>query len=279
MSLDFLSKPKNWYIEADQRVLLAVSLIVLFIFSGLLYVNHQRTGEWFQKGLDLKGGKELSISRSNVPDDITPSDIEKYLLDNDIESQAQMTSSVTGGNLLVKVPLQVNETRLLDLLQERGIKTSDYSFSEVGPAVAESLLKQSQLALIVAFIFMAVTVFIVFRDFVPSIAIVFAAFMDIIGTLSVMQVFNIPLSLASFAGLLLVVGYSIDSDIVLTTRVLKRKKGSVSDRTISAMKTSLTMTITTLSALFVLYIATTAQALRQVAIVLMIALLIDLLAT
>lgn len=277
--LEFLQKLKDWYTEVDQRFLLLISLAVLLLFSGFLYLNQQRTGQWFEKGLDLKGGKELSVSSDGVPDGITPADLEDYLSDRGIESQIQETTSATGGQMLIKVDVQTSEDELLEALEERGVDTSNYSFNEVGPAVAESLLKQSKLALIVAFIFMAVTVFIVYRSFVPSIAIVFAALMDLICTLSIMQIFSIPLTLASFAGMLLVIGYSIDSDIVLTTRVLKRRKGSLSERTISAMKTSVTMTVTTLSALAVLYIATTAQALRDVAIVLIIALLIDLLAT
>lgn len=276
---NFLGNLKKWYDNADLRVLFSISLIMLLVFSGFLYTNRQSTGQWFEKGLDLKGGKQLSVSLAATDRRIMPEQLEANLRDRGVESAVRKTTSATTTELLIKVPPDVNETQLLDALEEEDVDTSGHSFNQVSASLAETFWKQSQLALTVAFIFMGVVVLIVYKDLVPSIAIIFAAFTDIICTLSIMQILNIPLSLASFAGLLLVIGYSIDSDIVLTARVLKRRKGSVSERTFSAMKTSLTMTITTLSALAVLYIATSAQALRDVATVLIIALLIDLVAT
>ena len=67
-----------------------------------------------------------------------------------------------------------------------------------------------------------------------------------------MAVFKVPLSLATIPALLMLVGYSVDTDIMLTTRLLKRREGTAADRTIGAMKTGLTMTFTTLAALTVM---------------------------
>ena len=84
------------------------------------------------------------------------------------------------------------------------------------------------------------------------------------------------MSLASFACLLLVLGYSIDTDILLTTRVIKRREGSVTKRCKGALKTGLTMTTTSLVAFVSLYLVSGAAALGEVASVLIIALLIDI---
>lgn len=267
---------KNWYAETDYRILFAVSLIMLLSFSVFLVFNKQTTGDWFKRGLNLKGGKQLSIYTSG---NVNVGQLEEYLVDEGIQSTVRSAVSATGTEIIINLPMEIDEDRTLDLIESRGIDIESHSFNEVGPELGQSFWKQSRLALMVAFIFMGIVVFIVYKDFVPSVAIIFAAFTDIIGTLAVMQIFDIPLTLASFAGLLLVIGYSIDSDIVLTTRILKRRKGSLNERTFSAMKTALTMTVTTLAALVVLYIATTAPALREVATVLIIALLIDLVAT
>lgn len=275
----FLGKLKDRYAEADYRLLFSVSLAMLLVFSGFLYTNKQATGEWFQRGLNLRGGKQLTISLQPGAGNVSPKEIQSYLGGKGIESAVRGATSATGNELLIKVPMGVNQTQLLHEIRAKGIDVSSYSFNQVEPGLAESFWDQSRLALMVAFIFMSIAVFIVYREFAPSIAIILAAFTDIICTLSVMQILEIPLTLASFAGLLLVLGYSIDSDIVLTTRVLKRKRGSLRERTFSAMKTSITMTMTTISALIVLYFATAAQALRDVAAVLIIALLIDLVAT
>ena len=50
----------------------------------------------------------------------------------------------------------------------------------------------------------------------------------------------------------MLVGYSVDTDIMLTTRLLKRKEGGLKERSYEAMKTGLTMTLTTMAALSVM---------------------------
>ena len=78
------------------------------------------------------------------------------------------------------------------------------------------------------------------------------------------------------AALLMLLGYSVDSDILLSTKVLKRHSGSLMERIYSAIKTGLTMEITTLAALTVLYVVAPASTLKMIATVLIIGILIDL---
>jgi len=131
---------------------------------------------------------------------------------------------------------------------------------------------------------MAITVFIIFRNFVPSIAIILAALSDILIALAGMSLFGIPLSLASVGGILMLIGFSVDTDILLTTRLLKRKEGSITEKAIEAMKTGLTMSITAIAAMASLYLVTIffipqAVVLSNIAAVLIIGLVADIIAT
>ncbi len=281
---NMIKKLQGWYSRADGRVLFSVSLVLLLLSSGFLYYNMGRErgakeeGEWFLKGLTLRGGNQLT---AEVPLDmeIVPREIESEFRDRGIESEVRESRSATERRLEIRTGVDTTEDDIINVLGDIGIEIEDYSFNKVSPALAEGFWEQSRLALVAAFVFMGVVVFFVFREAAPFIAIIYAVSVDMIAVLAIMQLLQIPLTLASFAGLLLVIGYSVDSDVVLVTRVMKRKKGSIDERTFSAMKTNVAMMITTFSALFVLYIATTAQALREVAIVLMIALAIDFLST
>ena len=274
---------QDWYSSADKRMLFSVSLILLIAASGFLYYNMQRergnkeAGEWFLKGLTLRGGNQLT---ADLPEDadVDERQLEKTFADEGIEAQVRLSVSATQQRIVIRTGPETTEDMILGVL-EGEVDVEDFTFSSVDPALAQGFWDQSRLALIAAFVFMGIVVLLVFRDFVPFIAILYAVSMDMIVVLSLMQVFEIPMTLASFAGLLLVIGYSVDSDVVLVTRVLRRRKGSVSERTFSAMRTNMAMMVTTLSALVVLYIATTAQPLRQVASVLIIALLIDFVST
>ena len=56
----------------------------------------------------------------------------------------------------------------------------------------------------------------------PSIAVIFAAFSDIVFALVIVDFMEIKLSAAGIAAFLMLIGYSVDTDILLTSRALKR---------------------------------------------------------
>ncbi|PIU72031.1 preprotein translocase subunit SecF, partial [Candidatus Woesearchaeota archaeon CG06_land_8_20_14_3_00_33_13] len=81
------------------------------------------------------------------------------------------------------------------------------------------------------------------------------------------------------AAFLMLIGYSVDTNILLSTKVLKRKGGEVIDRIINGMKTGLTMTLTTVTAIVVAYLFSQSAALSQIMLILIIGLLTDVLNT
>ncbi|GAF71428.1 unnamed protein product, partial [marine sediment metagenome] len=100
--------------------------------------------------------------------------------------------------------------------------------------------------------------------------------LDIVVTLAIVNVIGMRISTAGIAAFLMLIGYSVDTDILLSTRVLKRKGGTVLDGILSAMKTGLTMSITTLIAMSVALIFAQSLILKQIMIILLIGLLVDL---
>ena len=99
-----------------------------------------------------------------------------------------------------------------------------------------------------------------------------------------MSLFNIPLSIASVGALLMLIGYSVDTDILLTTRLLKRKEGTVVERAKAAMKTGLTMSIAAIVAMSILYVVTVvfmpkATTLSSISAVLIVGLCGDIITT
>ncbi|MFH0713849.1 MAG: hypothetical protein V1722_04410 [Candidatus Micrarchaeota archaeon] len=132
------------------------------------------------------------------------------------------------------------------------VNVKSYSFREVGPALSKFFLDKSREVLLISFILAAIAVFVVFRSIVPSAAVIVGAVSDIVITLGAMSLFNIPMSLASIAALLMLIGFSLDTDIMLTMRVLKRKEGTPAERVFGAFKTGSLMNLTVISAYGVL---------------------------
>ena len=149
----------------------------------------------------------------------------------------------------------------------------------MGSSLGSSFFNEIIQAIVIAFILMGIVVFITFRVPAPSLAVILAALSDIIITLAIFNMTGAKLGKGGIAAFLMLIGYSVDTDILLSTTVLKRKFGSVMDRIYSAMKTGLTMNITTMAALVVALIFTHSDVIRQIMVILLIGLLVDIINT
>lgn len=155
------------------------------------------------------------------------------------------------------------------------------SVQTVSPALSTHFIETAVNVVIMAVILSLVLVFFFFRDFVPSIAVLTGALSDMVIALGAMGLLGVPLTLASFAALLMLLGFSLDTDILLTTRMLKRK-GNPRENAFDAMKTGLTMSamaIIAFAALFVLATITHIPTYYEISAVALAGLVGDIFAT
>ena len=246
-------------------IILALLSLVLIGFHGL------------EQGVDLKGGSQAELQ---LLGSVTPSELEDTL---DAKLNTNNIKVTNNGNNKVTVELEnnINSSTFTSALDG---KAKVISYNEIGPVLSEEAMGQIYIAMIFAFLFMAITVFIVFREPVPSVAIILAALCDILIALGGMSIFKIPLSIASVGALLMLIGYSVDTDILLTTRLLKRREGTVEERAKNAMYTGLTMSFAAIAAMAILFIVTKilmpeATTLSNISAVLVIGLVGDILST
>lgn len=259
----------------NYKPLLAIPIALLLVSVFILVSGFMQTGEWFERSIDLKGGTLVTLN-SDTPLDILT--IENELKQEFGQVLVRELRSFSGYGVSIELDSEVEPDSVIAVLEGLGIDTTDSSTETIGPALGASFWFQAQLAIVFAFVLMGIIVFIIFRIAIPSIAVILAALSDIIITLALMQVFNIELSLASLAALLMLIGYSIDTDIMLTTRILKTE-GEIGERVKSAFKTGITMTGTSIGALVALLLTSLSPVLVQIASVLLIGLIIDIINT
>jgi preprotein translocase subunit SecF len=182
----------------------------------------------------------------------------------------------------------MTDSALTEVTKKINSEYTNVEIRQMGEVVSKSLQGQALRAILFSFLGMAIVVFLIFKTFVPSVAVVISAFADIVFALAMMDVFGIALSIGTVAALLMLIGYSVDTDILLTTRLLKRK-GEMNDKIKDAMKTGMTMTLTTLAALFALFLVSSGSYLvssftridiiRDVSVVLIFGLIADIINT
>ena len=100
-----------------------------------------------------------------------------------------------------------------------------------------------------------------------------------LNTIAVFNILGIKLTAAGIAAFLMLIGYSIDTDVLLTTRVTRRREGTVTDATFDAMWTGLTMAAASTIAVFIGMIMTNSEVLQQIFLIIFIGLIADVINT
>lgn len=171
---------------------------------------------------------------------------------NITENKSSPSAMINSGNIAIKSANNQYESYVISTLKSI-IPFSTYSYQTVTPTLGSYFLGQLQVIIIAAFILVAFAVFIVFRTIIPSFAVVFGAANDILIALGAMGLFGIPLGVASIGGLLMLIGYSIDTDVLSAIRILKRQEHTPEYRAFESMKTGVTITATALLVFGILF--------------------------
>jgi preprotein translocase subunit SecF len=264
------------YYEKNHKKLLFIPLTILFLSLIFIGCKYATTGDFVEKGVSLAGGITVTIPSGEV--DVA--ELRTYLAEVFPNSDITVrTLSNLGEISAVEVSASdLGSKEMLSILKAR-FGELDYSVEEMGSSLGSSFFRETFIAILFAFLFMAGVVFFYFREPVPSMAIVLSAFSNMVVTLAVINLIGIKLSTAGVAAFLMLIGYSVDTNILLSTKVLKRKGGRIIERIISGMKTGLLMTLTTFTAVLIAFIFSQSEALSQIMLILMIGLLMDVLNT
>ena len=266
-----------WHFYAKHEKKLFIIPIIMLIASLFIIYNHySKTGDIFDKDVSLKGG--ISATLYTQEDAKT---IEKELSDNlgkevSVRKLAEFgTEKQTG--LLIEVS-DVERDALKNAIASVAkieLTGENFSLEETGSSLGNAFYSQMARAMLLAFLFMAIVVFVTFRTPIPSLAVILCAFSDIVTVIAFIDVIGMKVSTAGIAALLLLIGYSVDTDVLMTTRVWKRKEGEIMQRFFSSMETGLTMTATALVAVFLGYFLSNSYVLQQMFLILIAGLVAD----
>lgn len=235
----------NFVKSHDNRQLLAFPLAVLALSLVVLLVSFVSSGSPLILGMEFQGGTQISLETTEPP----------AVLENMYSSYPITDVRQAGSRVIMQFGIMDNEQQR-QLEEDVMGRYSNVQIQQVGPVYGQELQVQALQALAISFIGMAIIVFLIFRTLIPSAAVILSAFSDIAIAAAFMRVAGIELSLGTLAALLMLIGYSVDSDILLTNRVLKRR-GPVEEKISRAMHTGITMTTTTLAALTAMFIVST----------------------
>lgn len=234
--IKIIEKSKIWF---------SISLLVIVIGLGFMATKG------LNFGIDFKGGTKLVIELNKEFDKPAVDEIVKSIVPNAITKTIEKTQyeikdrdldETTSDELFEKIK-ETYELKDEDLLTQ----------TQIGATVGQELTRNSLIALFVACIAMLIYIAIRFKmDY--GIAAVIALIHDVLITLSIYAIFNIPVNTAFIAAILTVVGYSMNDTIVIFDRIRENAKSmrrgtstEIANKSISqTLGRSIKTTITTL---------------------------------
>lgn len=320
---------KNIY-EKKYKLLLVIPILMLLAAIAQIGMQYISTGDFLNKDVSLKGGMTITVPLATGSQEVSV--LEDFLRDkypeNDI-SVRELSSGTDVKGVIVAADILIEEKEksedfIKDIAKKTDVDRDDFSIEYMGSSLGASFFRETFTAVLIAFLFMGMIVFLYFgekwthksivvaltltsaliffnasnivtniiafagiaalifmflRYSIPSFAVILAALSDIIITLAIVNVIGIKLSAGGIAAFLMLIGYSVDTDILLSTKLLKRKEGTLMERVYSAMKTGLTMNITTIAALTVALMLSQSTIISQIMTILLIGLFIDIINT
>ncbi|WP_055668014.1 protein translocase subunit SecF [Desnuesiella massiliensis] len=204
--LKIIEKTKLWF---------GISLLIIVIGLGFLVTKG------LNFGIDFRGGTQLVIDMGK--------DFEKAEIDSIVTKYANdaVTNKVENTQLEIKsnnldsekISSMFKEIKEKYNLEDKALVSQD----EIGQSVGRDLTNKAIIALLVANVAMLIYVAIRF-EFKFGLAAILALVHDILITISIYAIFNVPVNSPFIAAILTIVGYSINDTIVIFDRIRENGK-------------------------------------------------------
>lgn len=266
-------------IVENRKKFFAVSLIVILIgLAAMLY--HISKGEGaFQYDVDFTGGTSFEL---DLGQDYDQEALQQLITEVTGQSSPQIQQVLGTNSVAVKIQSVDSETRqaLLDAITAQYPQSVMSEVTDVSATVSGEMQRAAVLATIVAGIAMLIYISLRFRDFRAGGSAILALLHDVLVVLAAYAIFRIPVNNTFIVVLLTILGYSINSTIVIFDRIRENKSAfsekqiiekinkSIAQTLARSINTSLT-TLFTVGAIYVLGV----PALKEFALPMMIGIL------
>ena len=166
---------------------------------------------------------------------ITGSNINKQMaivLDNVVYSAPVVRNKITGGNSQIEGMANIQEAKLLEIVLKAGALPAPLTIIEertVGPSLGEDSIQKGLYSSLIALILVALfmVVYYHFAGGVADLALIF----NMLFVIGIMASFHATLTLPGLAALILTIGMSVDSNVLIYERIREELAGGKPLRT------------------------------------------------
>jgi preprotein translocase subunit SecF len=261
------------FIENNYKKFLLLSISLFAIFIGIILFNYFKYGYIINKSITISGGYVTLINNNY---NLTNTEIQNIL------NQMNITDYVlysTPNIIYIESRDQINGTLLINLLNQYyniSIQPSDISIQQYSSLVGDLIFNQFLFFVILAMILAAFVIFIAFRVSNTTLNIISTILFDIIGLLAILSITKYPIGANGFIAMLMILGFAIDNNVVLSTNMIKEKDKPFIERVKMSFRVGMLMEIIALYTLLLLYFIVPDPSVNEFAFVLSTATILDL---
>jgi len=262
------------FIENNYKKFLMISMVIFVIFVGTILFNYFKYGYIINKSITISGGYVTLINNNYH---ITNPEIQNTL------NQMNITDYVlysTPNIIYIESGKQINETLLINLLNQDyniSLLSTDISIQHYSSLVGNLIFNQFLFFVILAMVLTAFVIFIAFRASKITLNIISTILFDIIGLLAILSITKYPIGANGFIGMLMILGFAIDNNVVLSTNIVKEKEKPFIERVRMSFRVGMLMEVIALYTLLLLYFIVPEPSVDEFAFVLSVAIILDLL--
>jgi len=220
--------------------------------------------------IDFKGGTQIFAESDKA---IDPNALESIL--DQYNANVRVSRGITNYAVLIDFDPSIKPDNVLNTMKQNGYDFKSYSVQTIGAVLGASFFQQAFFVIIFSFILMAITVFVLFRNPMPSVFMILTVTADLVETTVLMQIFGIKLSLATFAALLLLIGAAVGDNVMFTTRLLKSDPKDYEAIIKKTFKTGLTMFVAVNAAFAALLLISGSSVIFQIAAISILGAVLD----
>ena len=257
----------EWW-ERHWKMLLFVPSLMFVLSLAYFAYNTANTDFPVPRSVELSGGKEITISYAGLDRQGFEKAAERLGLDYRFVGE---------NTLIVDGKYTMNETLVLQELGKH-MQVLDSSLRTVGPSLGEAFWCQAETAMLVSLVFISIMVFFLFKSFVPSFAVISSIIIDVSVTTAIVTAMGYDFSIAMIGALLTIVSYSIDTDVLLTTKLVKHG-GNFRENMKSALKTGFIISLAAMISAVTVFVVSANPVLKDISIVLIVGLVVDFIVT
>ena len=229
-------------IVENRKKFFAVSLVIILIgFAAMLYHISKGDGA-FQYDVDFTGGTSFEL---DLGQDYDQDELQQLITEVTGQSSPQIQQVLGTNSVAVKIQSIDSETRqaLLEAITAQYPQSVMSEVTDVSATVSGEMQRAAVLATIVAGVAMLIYISLRFRDFRAGGSAILALLHDILVVLSAYAIFRIPVNNTFIVVLLTILGYSINSTIVIFDRIRENKSAFRENQVIEKINKSIAQTL------------------------------------